>query len=284
MQTLFKLIFLFFSVIFFSQSTNKNIDSLRKNGNIEKSILEYQNLIKLKGLSKNIANDYAEVLSLHNDVDSSFHYLEISVVGDSTSNTLRNPLFCNLTSDKRWELFTNKQLDKYQAKQGKFKDYDYAKNLFALQQKDQLYYYEIHVSEKLTGRKSLVTNALWKLKEKTNKELLNELDRLIKKNGYPKCSEKMPCAAAFLIIQHADLETQERYIDEIKTMCQNNNIPCSHYAMMQDRINLRKGKPQIFGTQYEYNKKGDLVLYKLFEPDKLNDRRLDIGLKALKIK
>lgn len=282
-QQLFKILFVLISTNFFSQSTNK-IDSLRKFGKIQDAIIEYQDLISSNGVSKKIANDYAEVLSLNKDIDKAFHYLEISVESDSTANSLKNPLFYNLIRDKKWNVLTKKQLIKYQAKEGEFKNYDFAKKLFELQQKDQLYYYEINVSDRLTGRKSLVTSALWKLKDKTNEELLVELEQLIGENGYPKCSDKMPCSAAFLIFQHANLQTQEKYVGRIKELCEKRDIPCAHYAMIQDRINLRRNLPQIYGTQLTYNKDGKLVLYDIIEPEKVNERRLKLGLNSIESK
>ena len=114
-QQLFKILFVLISTNFFSQSTNK-IDSLRKFGKIQDAIIEYQDLISSNGVSKKIANDYAEVLSLNKDIDKAFHYLEISVESDSTANSLRNPLFYNLIRDKKWNVFTKKQLIKYTIK------------------------------------------------------------------------------------------------------------------------------------------------------------------------
>lgn len=278
----FFLIVLFFSNFIWAQTYFQKVDSLRNFGKLEEAIVEYKKLIKEESFSDKLAYEYAEVLSLKNQVDSAFYYLELSTQKDSSYYPLKNKFFYNLTSDKRWESFTNRQLEKYQSKKGNFKDLDYAKKLIGLGQKDQLYFYEIYLSERLHGHDAPITKALWDLKERINEQLLAEMEELIKEKGYPKCSENMPCSIPFLIIQHSELDTQEKYINLLRNLCDKHQIPCNHYAMLKDRINLRKGIPQIYGTQYKRDKNGKYKLYNLLEPEQVNERRAKLGLAPLK--
>ncbi len=282
----YRIIICFFIVSVFSQSQTKRIDSLVNFGKIIEAKTEFQKLSNEIKFSSQAALSYAEILSLNNEIDSSFFYLEKALVKDSAYRVLSNGKLYNLISDKRWHDITENQLRKYQLKRGKFADFDYAKKLIKLKQKDQQFYYEVYLSQRLNGENSPITKAIWKLKELINSNNLIELESLIQTHGYPKCSEKMPCAIPFLIIQHSNLETQLKYINQIKELCKSNDIPCNHYAMLTDRIRVHQNKPQLFGTQYTYNKdeNGKSILYEVYEPEKLNERRRKIGLKPLKLK
>lgn len=255
-------------------------DSLMGIGKVQDAIDKYRKFnISQNTIHPSFELSFAEALSYNNQIDSAFYHLKIAIIKDSTYTVLRNPFFYNLISDYRWNELVDEQLKKYQAKNGLFKDYEYAKKLISLRQKDQLYYYEVYMSIKVNGSDSPITQSIWELKNKINQELLLELEVLIRQNGYPKCSDNLPCATPFLIIQHSDLKTQEKYLPLIKEMCMNKEIPCNQYAMLQDRVNLRNNKSQIYGTQGPKDENG--MLPNLYEPEKINERRIQLGLNPL---
>ena len=69
--------------------------------------------------------------------------------------------------------------------------------------------------------------------------------------GYPSISkdgEKLS-KGVFYILQHNDLESMEKYIDDLKEKAFEGEASKIHYAMMQDRILTENNQKQIYGTQ-----------------------------------
>lgn len=52
-------------------------------------------------------------------------------------------------------------------------------------------------------------------------------------------------------------------------------------AMMQDRILMREGKKQIYGSQVVYNKTGEQIFYPIEDETNVNIRREKVGLQPL---
>jgi len=55
--------------------------------------------------------------------------------------------------------------------------------------------------------------------------------------------------AAFLLVQHADYEFQKEMLPFVKKAYQSGKLQGHFYALLQDRVLVREGKPQIYGTQ-----------------------------------
>lgn len=51
--------------------------------------------------------------------------------------------------------------------------------------------------------------------------------------------------------------------------------------MLEDRVRMYEGKPQIYGTQFQPSKNGELNPYTTENPESVNDRRLAVGLNTL---
>jgi hypothetical protein len=64
--------------------------------------------------------------------------------------------------------------------------------------------------------------------------------------------------ALFLVIQHADIQTQEKYLPMMREAVKKGNANPSSLALLEDRVALRQGKKQIYGSQIgldlSYNK------------------------------
>jgi len=89
--------------------------------------------------------------------------------------------------------------------------------------------------------------------------------------------------ALFLVIQHADLKTQQKYLPMIKKAEKEGKTLSSNLAILQDRIAMREGKKQIYGSQ-GFNDKttGIRYIYPMIHPDRLDQRRKSMGLQPMK--
>ena len=88
--------------------------------------------------------------------------------------------------------------------------------------------------------------------------------------------------AAFLILQHADHETQVEYLPLVKTAVEAGEFERRHFALLQDQILVAEEKPQIFGTQlYWDDTTGKLELFPIEDEAKVDSRREAYGMMPL---
>jgi hypothetical protein len=88
--------------------------------------------------------------------------------------------------------------------------------------------------------------------------------------------------ALFLVIQHSNLETQEKYLSMIREAVKKGNADPANLALLEDRVALRQGKKQIYGTQLAYDEStGESFVQPLEDPDNVDNRRKAIGLEKL---
>ena len=87
----------------------------------------------------------------------------------------------------------------------------------------------------------------------------------------------------FLIIQHADLKTQKKYYPLILKAEREGNILSSNVAILEDRIAVREGRAQTYGSQgyYDSQKKKSFI-YPLANLKKLDKLRKSRGLGLMK--
>jgi len=85
--------------------------------------------------------------------------------------------------------------------------------------------------------------------------------------------------AAFLVVQHAGLEVQLKYLPLLQRSVDNNESRPADLALMQDRVLMRQGKKQIYGSQVVSNKvTGAQEFWKIEDEKNVNSRRAKIGL------
>ncbi|PBJ13088.1 DUF6624 domain-containing protein [Flavobacterium sp. ACN6] len=86
----------------------------------------------------------------------------------------------------------------------------------------------------------------------------------------------------FLVIQHADLKYQQKYLPMMREAVKKGNASPSNLAYLEDRIALREGKKQIYGSQvsnHPITKKP--FVSPLEDPDNVDKRRASVGLGTL---
>ncbi len=111
---------------------------------------------------------------------------------------------------------------------------------------------------------------------------LQRVKEILDSNGYPEKElvGELASIAVFLVIQHADLENQISMLPAIKNAAAKDIIPKSFLAMLLDRIELREGRKQKYGTQTDDN--GNVT--NLLDPSRLNEWRLEMGLPPITAK
>jgi hypothetical protein len=89
--------------------------------------------------------------------------------------------------------------------------------------------------------------------------------------------------AAWLIVQHAigDPPFQRQCLRLLQGAAESGDVALWQTAMLEDRIRMFEGKPQIYGTQLETDSDGTVRPYLLQDPEHVEERRSKVGLEPL---
>ncbi|AFL80236.1 hypothetical protein Aeqsu_0728 [Aequorivita sublithincola DSM 14238] len=118
---------------------------------------------------------------------------------------------------------------------------------------------------------------------------LVEVEKIIKEYGYPEKSlvGEPENEAAWFVIQHSD--KIEEYFPLIEKASEKVELKRSKVAMMEDRMLMHKGEPQIYGTQgkdlhivNDQNKQKEFfqLIWPIKNPENVNELRKTVGLNS----
>ena len=129
---------------------------------------------------------------------------------------------------------------------------------------------EVHESDqRIRKEKDFLKHAK---EDHKNQELVISI---IEKCGMPTLNEvnQFEMDAIWLGLQHTNKKYRKKYFPQIEAAVNNGDLSKEQYALMKDRILMDDGKPQIYGSQIKNGK-----LYKLEDPENVNERRKEMGL------
>ena len=111
-----------------------------------------------------------------------------------------------------------------------------------------------------------------------DKANMQRLDAIIKRFGWPgnRFAGIENAKSAFLVLQHADLASQHQYLPVLRAAVANGEADGSDLAMLEDRVRVRDGKPQLYGTQFKSAK--SMELYPVEDEAHLEQRRNELGM------
>jgi hypothetical protein len=153
-----------------------------------------------------------------------------------------------------------------------------------MMEEDQKFRARVMAAEEKYGPNSKELADLWKEQTEIDNRLLKRVEEIIRQYGWPRKSLVGPEAslAAFLIIQHADYEYQKKYFPLINDAKNQGEIDPRHVALLEDRILMREGKKQIYGSQLKRNEKtGKHEMWPVEDEENLDKRRAAIGLEPI---
>jgi len=87
--------------------------------------------------------------------------------------------------------------------------------------------------------------------------------------------------AIWEVIQHTSLEAIEKYLPLFHKAAADNELNKSFVAMMEDRCDMWRNRPQKYGTQLIRNENGEKVPYTLLDPEKVDEWRAEMDLPPL---
>lgn len=146
---------------------------------------------------------------------------------------------------------------------------------------DQHYRQQMSKIEKKYGAQSEEFITLLLQIEETDSLILIEVEKILDEHGWLGADVigEQGNKTLFLVIQHSDLETQLKYLPMMREAVQLGNARKIDFALFEDRIAMRQGKRQIYGSQISKNyDTGEIYVWPLIEPEKVNERRAEVGL------
>jgi len=95
-----------------------------------------------------------------------------------------------------------------------------------------------------------LTKEEWKLQTDIDVASMKRLAQIIDAYGWPGVRfAGRASQTAFLVLQHADHDTQRKYLPLLRDAVSRNDALGGHLAMLEDRVRVADGKPQLYGTQ-----------------------------------
>ncbi|NJW51955.1 DUF6624 domain-containing protein [Salinimicrobium oceani] len=187
--------------------------------------------------------------------------------------------FSSLRTDERWISILNSVSDNKKEAEAGLEEV--ALLLETVYSDDQKYRVEAGEIQEKYGRDSEEVKEHWELINKQDSVNLIKVEQVLTKYGWLGADliGRNANSAFFLVIQHADLETQEKYLPMLREAVQKGAASPPDLALLEDRVALRQGKEQIYGSQIGRNQEtGEYYVSPLMDPENVNQRRAEVGL------
>ena len=263
----------------------KKADSCYEAKNYNVSTNYFEKAIKLKPESKKNFYNAACAASLANDKKNSIKWLNIAVENgfDDLNHIKTDSDLDNIRKEKKYEKIVAELQKKNELIEANY-DKPLQTELLTILEEDQKYRMQMNETQKKFGQDSKEMKDLWKITNQKDSINLSKVEKILTEKGWVG-KDKVGGQAnqtLFLVIQHSDLKIQQKYLPMMKDAVKKGNANSSSLALLEDRIALREGKKQIYGSQIGTNPttKKQYVL-PLEDPDNVDKRRTEVGLGTL---
>ncbi|HET7064486.1 MAG TPA: DUF6624 domain-containing protein [Rudaea sp.] len=123
----------------------------------------------------------------------------------------------------------------------------------------------------------------WKEQEAIDGRNQLRLAAIVKEYGWPNFAwaGRDGILGAFLVVQHAELNFQRSYLPLLRQAAANGNLSYGKLAYLEDRVRVREGRKQIYGTQLHSSAGGKQALDPIEDEANVDARRAKVGLEPL---
>jgi len=265
----------------------KKADSLYRVKDFKDSAIAYQNAFDAND-GKGYPNDRYNAACSHalaGDSEKAFYHLLYSaehprIKYQNFNHITTDPDLISLHKDQQWE-----QLIKLVKSNKDEAEKDLDKPLVAIldtiYMEDQTYRRQIGDIEKTFGRDSDEMTKHWDVINEKDSINLIKIQKILDERGWlgSNVIGGQGNSTLFLVIQHSPLEVQEKYLPMMRDAVKKGNANSSSLALLEDRVALRKGGKQIYGSQVGRDQTtGEYFVSPMEDPENVDKRRADVGL------
>lgn len=111
---------------------------------------------------------------------------------------------------------------------------------------------------------------------------------ILDKEGWPYHLSEKANRAIWIVIDHSDLAYRSKYLGLVKEKAEEGVLDKTDYAILNDRVRMEEGKPQIYGTQIKMaativddDIAMQLCLWPVENPAALDSLRSTVGLSPI---
>ena len=284
---------LFLSVLFvsfysFGQSYNdlvKQAFSYYQAKDYKKSLDLYQHAFKIEQNNYSDLYNGACSAALSGDIKTAFNLLNLSIQkGWININHLKKDAdLTALHSYKDWGITLQDLQEKVDEIEANY-DKPLQQELLQIFKDDQNIRRQYIDSSKKYGYNNPIVDSLTKVMIFNDSVDLEKVTKILDTKGWVG-KDKVGGQAnqtLFLVIQHADIKTQQKYLPMMREAVKKGNASSGSLALLEDRVALREGKKQIYGSQIGRNTKtNNFYVEPLEDPDNVDKRRSEVGLGTL---
>ena len=224
--------------------------------------------------------------ALAGNADSAFYHLYIVAEKgnyDNYAHITSDEDLKSLHQDKRWKKLVEKVSDNKAKTEA-----NYIKPVVAILDtvyiEDQKYRKGImELIEKEGMQSAAVQERIAKMNYADSINLL-KVEKILEEYGWLGFDKvgRMGALTIFLVIQHSPLKVQQKYLPMMREAVKNKQALPGNLALLEDRVALREGKKQIYGSQVQTDSVTNKnFLMPLEDPDNVDKRRAEVGLGPL---
>jgi hypothetical protein len=188
-----------------------------------------------------------------------------------------------LHADKRWAPMLRKLEARVAQAEAKLNQ-PLKRELAGILESDQSLRRQIAPTQEKYGPKSPQMDSLWHQMQRADARNLPRVTAIIDQYGWPGNSlvGRSGSLAAFLVIQHSDLATMQKYLPLMRTAAAKGEMAKQNLALVEDRVLTFQDKPQLYGSQYRYNAAtGKPEFFPIADEAQVDERRASMGLEPL---
>ena len=279
-----------FAVIVTSYGQNyenliKKADSCYEAKNYKLSTSLFEKAFKSKPESKKNFYNASCAASLANDKKNSLKWLEIAVNNgfNNVDHIKSDTDLDNVRKEKKFEKIINNLEEGIALIEANY-DKPLQKELIEIFKEDQDIRNKYVVAQKTYGYESKEVDSLGKIMLLKDSLNLIKIVKILDEKGWVGKDKvgQQANTTLFLVIQHSDLKVQQKYLPMMREAAKKGNADAGSLALLEDRIALREGKKQIYGSQIGTNPVTKIkYVLPLEDPDNVDKRRIEVGLGTL---
>mgnify|MGYP001627282963 CR=1 FL=1 len=289
------LLFIFTTTVTFGQDIPKAYhdlvkvaDSLYNAKEFRKSADKYSEAFKSNGWKALSNHRYNAACSwaLAAVPDSAFFQLErIATKANYTNyrHITTDPDLLSLHNDQRWDPLIAIIKQNKEKEEADF-DWELVAILDTVFMDDQKYRIQMEEIGQKYGWESKEMEDHWKVINEKDSINLTKIKAILDRYGWLGADVVgwQGSMTLFLVIQHADLATQEKYLPMMRAAVKDGKALGSNLALLEDRVAIRQGKRQLYGSQIGRDPETqEYFISPLEDPENVDKRRAGVGLGPL---